>query len=230
MALKGKKKARKRGSQARRRPAAPPRPTYGGREKKRWYQTTSGLVLAFILIATVAILTIWFVASSRSEKQELQTTQDALNGFTSNVRAVGQDIDPIVGELSGASALADDELVEKTKAWKKELATAHSTLSQALPPESATTAHSLMLQAILMYSQAADQYALLPEVDKDARERLSGAAASTVSAANNVFTQAITIIDEARADAELSASGLTPPGAGPGATSEDTIEIPAETP
>lgn len=234
MALKGKKKASRRGSQARRRPAAPPRPTYGGREKRRWYQTTSGLVIAFVIIAMVAIATIWWVADSRSDAKALETTQTELQNYTSSLRATTQSITPIVQDLAAAGELDDEAIAKDSKKWKNELATAQTTLSQALPPEDLIPVNAMFLQAFLLYAQSAEQYALLPEVEGDARDRLAAQASTTQQAAGNVFANAIQLLDAAREDAELAASGLTPPGGTSletqAGTTTTTIEDTGETP
>ena len=231
MALKGKKKARRRGSQARRRPAAPPRPTYGGREKRRWYQTTSGLVLGFIVIAAVAIFVIWRVADSRSDAQALETSQNELQDYTSRIRATTQSLDEIVGEIASAGQLKDDELAEKIKPWKDELATAQTGLSQALPPADLETANGLITQSVLLYVQAVEQYELLADLEGNAREQLASEAARSVSTATTIFQSAVALIDDARDEAELGASGLTPPGSPAGGLPSGTeIEVPGSTP
>lgn len=233
MALKGKKKASKRGSQARRRPAAPPRPTYGGPDKRRWYQTTSGLVIAFVVVAVTAILVIWFVSNSRSDAAALETTQTELQDYTSSLRSTTQSITPIVQDLAAAGELDDAAIEKDSKKWKNELATAQTTLSQALPPEDLIPVNAMFLQAFLLYAQSAEQYALLPELEGNVRDRVAAQASTTHQAAGNVFTNAIQLLDDAREDAELSASGLTAPGAttlesqtGTTTTIEDTGETP----
>ena len=82
MALKGKKKSRVRGSQAKRRPASAPRPAYGSHEKPRWYQTTQGMVIGFIIAAVLVVFVWWFVADKRSESQARETKQEQLQAYT----------------------------------------------------------------------------------------------------------------------------------------------------
>lgn len=231
MALKGKKKARRRGSQARRRPAAPPRPTYGGRERRRWYQTTSGLVLGFIVAASVAIFVIWWVADSRSDQQALETTQNELQDYTSRIRATMQSIEGPVSQLSAAGELDDDELAQKIESWRNDLSTAQTSLSQALPPSELETAHGLITQSILSYIQAVEQYELLPDLEGNTRKQLAAEAARSVQTGTSVFSSAIALLDDAREDADLGASGLAPPGS-PAGTAPGTapIEVPGATP
>ena len=227
MALKGKKKSRTRGSQARRRPASAPRPTYvGGREKPRWYQTTTGLVIGFI-IAVAAIISVWaIVANSRSASQELADRQEALRLYTDELRTVTDTLGPVTTELATADTLNPEQLEAKTKDWAETLTAAQSQLSQSLPPAGMEPLNALAVQAVLLYTQAAEQYALLPELEGNAARQVSGKAAGSFQAANGIFVSIIQLIDTEREDAELEASGLTAPGSAP--QQPGTIEVPTD--
>lgn len=212
MALKGKKKSRSRGSQARRRPAAAPRPTYGGSGKARWYQTTIGLVVAFIAIVTVAIFVWWFVASNRNEARELEAAQQQIETYTGSLEASIQNLTPVVGEMAAAAAVKDEELAEKVKVWKNELSTAQTTVAQAAPPPGLEAMGGLLTQAVLLYVQSAEQYALLPKLEGDIRDQVAAKAAASFSAANGIFASSIAILDAERQENDLDSSGLQTPG------------------
>lgn len=229
MALKGKKKSRSRGSQARRRPASAPRPTSGGGSKLRWYQTTTGLVVAFLVAVTVVILAWWFIADNRSEAEALETTQAELTDYTETVETTIQDVTPVAADLAGAAELKDDQLAEKAKTWKSQLSTAQTAVAQAAPPTGIEAMNGLLTQAILLYVQSAEQYELLPQLEGRVREEVSAKAAASFLAANNIFSSAIEILDTARVDNELSSSGLQTPGTAPEATMPPgELEVPGE--
>lgn len=213
MALKGKKKSRARGSQARRRPAAAPRPSYGGNKKARWYQTTAGLVIGFLIAATVIVFVWWWVADSRSDAQALETRQADLQSYTSNLRAVMQTLTPLASELGTAATLKDDELPKKAKEWKNQLAEVQTTLSTAVPPPELAPLSGLLAQSLSLYGQSIEQYELLPDLEGKTRDEISAKATASLSAGNTILTAVIQLLDAERQDADLSVSELTVPGA-----------------
>ena len=215
MALKGKKKSRSRGSQARRRPAAAPRPTYGAGAKPRWYQTTTGLVAAFVVVAVAGILVWWVVADNRSEAAELERTQDGLETYSTTLEGLVSDINPVATDLATASSLKDDQLSTKAKEWKNQLSTAQTSMAQSLPPEGLEPLGGLLNQALLLYVQSAEQYELLPQLEGKARTEVAAKAAASFQGANNIFASAIEILDSERLDNEMDASRIQTPGLPP---------------
>jgi hypothetical protein len=224
MALKGKKKSRVRGSQARRRPAAAPRPTYGGREKPRWYQTTAGMVIGFLVIASLIIFVWWFVADTRSESQALEDEQAALQTFTSDLRATITDLTPLTAELATAGSLKDGQLADKTEEWNEQLGEVQTALAQLAPPQDLASLTGVLSQSMVLYGQSIENYDSLPNLEGRARQTMSTAALSSFNAANNLFGVVIELLDQARSDAELSSSGLTPPSAEPAPVEEPASE------
>ena len=226
MALKGKKKSRTRGSQARRRPAAAPKPSYvGGREKARWYQTTQGLVIAFIVAAATIIFLWWFIADSRNDAQALEDKQEGLKTYTDQLRTVIDTLDPVAGELATAEGLSDEELAKKSEEWRESLTRAQSQLSQQVPPAGLEPVNALAVQAILLYVQSAEQYGLLPSLDdSNVQSEMTGKAVGSFQAANGIFGSIIQLIDTERTEADLSVSGLTAPSGQP--QQPGTLEVP----
>ena len=228
MALKGKKKSKVRGSQARRRPAAAPRPTYkGGHERRRWYQTTQGLVFAFLIAMAAIIFVWWFVANSRSDARELETRQEALKTYTNDLRATIDALGKTTGELGGAATLSDEELLDKAKEWKQSLTAVQSDLAAKIPPEGLEPVGGLFSQSVLLYGQSAELYEMLPDLEGAAREKISAKATATLSAASSIFASAIQLVDGEREDAELPPSGLSvPPSTPTDPGASETIELP----
>ena len=211
MALKGKKKSRRRGSQARRRPASAPRPTAVAR-RRPWYQSTRGRTWGGIAALAVVGLIVWAVTNQSSEASKLEQRQEALDTYTGQVRTVLQSLTSPVGQLAGASSIPTDELTATAKEWDSGFSGAQKALSQANPPGDVQPVNELLLRSILMYVQAADSYELAPELPGEAREKLLSQAGVQVQNADAVFASAIAVLDQARADADLSASGLASPG------------------
>lgn len=229
MALKGKKKSRNRGSQARRRPASAPRPTVGPRRRPRWYRTTSGRIAGSLAALVVIGLIAWAVTNQRAEATKLEEKQEALDAYTGQVRVLLQALTPPVGEMTGANTIPPDDLAATAKSWDKGFSAAQSSLSQANPPSALQPVNGLLLRSILMYVQAADTYELVPEVTGAARDQLLTQAGVQVQNADAVFAGAIAVLDEARAEADLSGSGLSSPSesaapAPPGAEAETETE------
>ena len=217
MAVKGKKKSRSRGSQARRRPAAAPRPNYGGPAKKRWYETTTGLVLAFLTVAVVGIVAWWFIADNRSEAQELEATQDGIEAYTSALQGLFSNVTPVATDLATASELEDAQLTDQAKQWKNQLSTAQTSVATETPPPGLEALSGLTSQALLLYVQSAELYELLPQLEGNARTEVAAKAAASFQAGTNIFTSAIEILDNERLDNEMDSSGLQTPGTDPDA-------------
>lgn len=212
MALKGKKKSRARGSQARRRPGAAPRPSYGTKEKPRWYQTTAGIVIAFIAVVSIAILVLWFFADQRSETRALETQKEELDGFTGQLRGVLANLTPVANELSTAGELSDKELGESASRWREQLTESQASAATLAPPEEIDVVTGLLTQSVALYQQAVQQYALVPSLEDRAREQVAASATASLASANTIFASVIELLDEQRQEVDMNVSGLQPPG------------------
>jgi hypothetical protein len=224
MALKGKKKSRARGSQARRRPAAAPRPTHGGRDKPRWYQTTAGLVIGFLAAMVLIIFVWWFVADSRSDTKAREDQEAALQTFTTDLRTVISNLTPLTSELATATGLDDKELADKTDAWNEQLSSVQTSLAELSAPRDLAALGGIISQSTLLYGQAIDGYGSLPDLEGQARKTVSASATSSFNAANNLFSVAIQLLDQARSEADMSASGLTAPASEPPAPTPEPTQ------
>lgn len=225
MALKGKKKSRSRGSQARRKPAAAPRPAYGAKAKPPWYKTTAGMVIAFVVLASLAIFILWFTADQRSEEQALETQKEELDTFTGQLRGLVQSLTPVATDLSTASELEDAELEKQVESWKNQLSETQTTAAQLLPPSGLEVVNGLLTQSILLYVQSAEQYELLPSLEGKTREQVAAKAGASFSSANSIFASIIELLDAQRAEVEMNESGLSTPATGAAPTGE---EVPHE--
>ena len=212
MALKGKKKSRVRGSQARRRPASAPRPSYGSREKPPWYQTTQGMVVGFLVIVSLIIFVWAWVADSRSDSEARAAQREALQSYTTDLRAFIQELDPIASVITASASLSDKELEKEVDAWKDELS-GISVISEMSPPEELSAMTGLVDVVMGLYGQSIEQFELVPTLEGKIREEVSAKATASYLTANNVLVGIIGSVDAARASADLGPSGLTPPAA-----------------
>jgi hypothetical protein len=215
MALKGKKKSRARGSQARRRPAAAPRPSYGGRDKPRWYQTTSGLVIAFLVVVTLVITTWWLVANNRNDARALETQKEEIQTFTTDLRSLFQNMTPLMTEMQGAGTMNDIDLFQNTKAWAKQLPEVESASASVAFPNSMASTASLVSQSFILLQESIDLYALIPELEGEARKKAEDSASASFQSSTVSLTVLIGLLDEERDELGLSLSGLTSPGTQP---------------
>ena len=215
MALKGKKKSRARGSQAKRRPAAAPRPTYGGRDKARWYQTTPGLVIGFLVIASLVIFTWWWIADNRSETRAREAQVEEIQAFTADLRSLFQTMTPLMSEIQGAGLLNDIDLFQNTKAWKKQLPQVESASAAVVPPTQLASTASLISQSFLLVSESIDLYASTLDLQGDERDTVSDSASATFQASTVSLSVLIGLIDQERTELDLPPSGLVAPGTQP---------------
>jgi hypothetical protein len=214
MAVKGKKKKSSRGSQARRRPAAAPRPVLQSRSRVAWYRTPIGIIISVILSLTLIGLVIWSVTSSRSETARLEERQNELEDYTSQLRALVQTLTPAATEMGAAGSLPPDEMADNVTEWNRTFGDAQTTLAQTQPPEDLRPLNQLLLQSILLYVSSAETYELVPDLEGTARRNIITQANVQWTSGNNVFASAIALLDQELEDADLRPSGLRAPGAG----------------
>ena len=227
MAIKGKKKSQSRGSQARRRPAAAPRAVAAGRRGPVWYRTPQGRAIIIVALLIVAGVITGIVLNAKSNSQKLADRQDAVERYTGSVRALLQAAAPTAGEMQSAPLKADDPaaldtLKEQAPKWIESLNDAVDRAQSLRPTPGTALANSLFQQSITFYASAAHFYELVPDEPEATRQELLHHAQIVRDQANNVWTNAGSLLDEIRHDLELSSSGLTSP-----ATAAAAIPSPA---
>src|SRR5919106_43955 len=214
MAIKGKKKPARRGGQARRRPVSAPRPVAHVR-KPPWYRTTQGLVVAGAAAIAVVIVALWAIANARSNAAELEDRQAALRSYTERVQGLLQVVNGPASDMAAAGGLSDRELTRQTKSWREVFTGAQAQLSQLAPEAGTESANRLVQNAFFLYGSASEAFALVPDADGGIKDRLKAQGATQAAAASGVFNEAITLLDDARRDADMSRSGLSAPGGAP---------------
>ncbi|MDQ4095728.1 MAG: hypothetical protein M3174_05975 [Actinomycetota bacterium] len=224
MAIKGKKKSQKRGSQARRRPAAPPRPAVAPR-RTAWYRSQTGIAILGILALAIITVVVLRVQSAREASEELERRQDALDTYTDQVRTVLQSLRPAAAGMATAPpALEEPELAEELEKnaadWTKRIEEAQTQLGGAAPSgrvielePSVQNINNLYAQSISMYLTAARTYQLAATLDGTAQADALASATAQRGQASAVWTEATALLDKRRSSAEIDPSGLTAPDA-----------------
>ena len=241
MAIKGKKKSQNRGSQARRRPAAPPRLAVQPRTRTRWYRSQTGIATLGILAILAIGVTVWAVQNASDKAAALENKQEALDGYTDRVRGVLQTLRAPVGNMAGAPPqLQEPEqaeaLAEGAAGWMRDLEKAQTSFGKIAVDPELQSIHDLYAHSIQIYISAARTYELAgTTTDEEARVDTLGLANTQRDEAGAIWTEATALLDQRRDAAELDPSGLTAPnapagGAAPPAPGEIPTEIPTGIP
>ena len=219
MAIKGKKKSQKRGSQARRRPAAPPRPAVQPRRTGPWYRTPTAIaIMGIIAIIAIGIVVIT-IQGNREDEEALEKKQNALTEYTDRVRNVLQSLRIPVEAMAAAPATFEEpeqaeDLAKDAEGWSKDLEKIQGEFVGIAPEPAVRAAHSLYLHSITTYITAARAYSIAATTeDPNTSTETLALASAERDYASSLWTEATTVLDEQRNGAELDLSGLNPPGA-----------------
>jgi hypothetical protein len=212
MAIKGKKKSR--GSQARRRPSTAPRPVAAARRNEPWYRTTTGRLIAGTVLAVIAGLVIWAVVAAQSRSEDLAAEQDRLVDYTSEIRSILQLVRVPASEMTQAPTSAKDgigSLEKDAVTWLSALTNAQQQIQGVPAPPGMDSINAAFLQSINTYAGAGRTYELAVKVDGDVLEEILARAGEQREQAGSQWQLATDLLDQERADADMSASDLPVP-------------------
>jgi hypothetical protein len=236
MAIKGKKKSQKRGSQAKRRPASAPRQAPVAR-RVPWYRSQAFRVLALLTLLIVGSIIIVLVKNAQDAKDELAAKQDKLDAYTTQVKALVLDVQGPATEMAtiqpaGITPEQVDKLTKSSDNWTKVLGTAQGKLVEFPQAAGTTEATALFGQSLQLYVTAAKTYQLALELSGDQQVQAIQTAGEIKAQAGTLWTQATTSLDAALAKQELEPSGIPPPDAPtsttPGAGQPLPTDIPTD--
>jgi hypothetical protein len=214
MAIKGKKKQQTRGSQARRRPAAPPRPVVAAR-RLPWYRTDRGRLLAIVAVAVMLGGAWWAIAGARAEQAQRERRQSAIEDYTGRVRALLQTVRPAADGMAQAPTTADAKgvaaLGRQARSWIESLRSARAQAAGHRVAVEAAPADRLYGEAIDVYRDAAETYRLVPAAPRPLQAKLLERASAQRDHAGVVWATATQVLDAERARLELGPSGLAAP-------------------
>lgn len=230
MAIKGKKKSQNRGSQARRKPAMAPRPAPGKAQKPPWYKTTAGQTIAAISAMILVLVILVSVNNARTEARERDQLESSYDAYTDQARSLLQNITGPASEMAAAAQTAPEDLAASAKDWNEAFVGAQTQVSQLLPPEDASASHELFAQSMGLFASAANTFTAAAELEGDQQTELLTAASAQVSAASQVWSAGVTVLDEALDANDLPPSGLrspteAPPSGMPTPEAEATVPV-----
>jgi hypothetical protein len=215
VAIKGKKKAGSRGSQARRRPAAAPRPVSGTRRKEPWYNTATGRVIAALLVVLVLSGIGAVIAVNRSNANERSNKVEAIEEYVDVLESIVQSTAPSAAAMTQVTPNAPADQLESLRAdarqWGESFEAAASRTSSATPPPEVASVNPFFTQSLQVYLSSARLMGDASSVDGDLAALLTRASEIRAQA-DSVWSSAVAQLDEELADLGGDPSGLQSPG------------------
>lgn len=163
----------------------------------------------------ILLIVAWLVKNSRDDAAALERRQDALEEFTSEVSTLQQAMAPPAGEMVAAT-VDTPNLKTETNRWIKSFGAARDNFAEAsiTAPSGLDVAHQMFFQAMLQYIAAAETYKLAADLEGSVQSRAIERATAQVAGSDQLWQNAITLLDQERQDADLGASGLQVPSVG----------------
>jgi hypothetical protein len=221
MAIKGKKKQQSRGSQARRRPAMAPRPSYAGRGRDPWYRTAGGRVAAAIIVVVLIAALGGTIAAINSNNSAQQEKKAAVNDYTARVRTTLQELSQPVASLAAFPPQPSQrqlrQLPDAIVTWRNGIEGAQSSSSELRPPEDLQNVNVMFVESIIEYLSAINSYEAVTRVkgesraDRRLRELLIRNASDDRNRATALWTTGVALLDETRQELGLDPSRITNP-------------------
>lgn len=188
--------------------------------KPPWYKTTAGQSIAAIATLILIVIALVLFNNSRDAAAEREAAQQRLETYTEQVRALLQRITTPASGLSAAATAPPGDLASKAEEWSTAFTAAQTEVGQFVSPPEASNSRDLFLEAMRLFAAAGDTMAVAAELEGEQQTRLMTAASGQVTSASGVWDAAVAILDEARDEADLDASGIQPPATAPGAAAQ----------
>jgi hypothetical protein len=169
------------------------------------------LVFLVVLISAVAL-----VAHVRNSSKNRTASQDQLEIYTGKIRSILAKITPTATEMAGAPTSNSDPaavtaLTKSTTNWAKTWEATVTELQQIPPAPGATTASQLFTESVQLYSTTVQTFKVVPDIAASQQDALLGTAQAQLSEAGQLWTTGVAVLDQARDDVGLKASGLRSP-------------------
>jgi hypothetical protein len=216
VAIKGKKKSGSRGSQARRRPASAPRPVAVARKKEPWYHTSTGRVIAAILVTLIIAAIGSAIVVARGNANEEKDKREAVEDHVDELTSIVQSVAPAAGamaQITGSSPPEQlAELDELSKGWIESFEGAAGRLSGATPPEEVAQLNQFYTQSMQLYLSAARLMGDAAALEGKARADVLTRATEIRAQAEGIWTSTTALLDEELTELGGDPSGLQSPG------------------
>lgn len=205
-----------------------PRPTTGRTQKPPWYKTTAGQTLAAISVLVLLVVALVMVNNARQEAREKEQAQETLENYTEQIKALQTRLSEAATEMAAVVVTPSEDLAADAKEWTTVFTGAQAETAQFFAPEEATASGQLFTQSINLFKGAAETLAVAADLEGEQQQQLISAASTEVQSAAGVWDAAVSVLDEARDEVDLGASGIsspismTPPPTDPGAETPDS--------
>jgi len=190
-----------------------PRPVTGRAQKVPWYKTTKGQTIAAISALILVVVGLAMFSNAKKEADELKQTQEALENYTDQVNALQQRISQPATEMANAAAAGDapEDLAADAEEWTTVFTGAQAETAQFFAPEGATASGQLFTQSINLFKAAAETLTVAAGLEGKEQTALISAVSTQVQTAGGVWDAGVTVLDDARDESDLGASGVTSP-------------------
>jgi hypothetical protein len=219
MAIKGKKKQQRRGSQARRRPAVAPRGPAARATHVPWHGTPGGRVAAAIIVVILIAAIGGTIAAVSSNNRAEQDRAAVLDAYTGQVRTLLQEVS---GPATQMAAFPAEPSAQELKAlpdlvvrWRNGLRSAQNGADLLQPPDRLRQVNVLFVESIVEYLSTVETYEVASTVEGNARQRILDTAVDDRNRATALWTTAVALLDQERDESGLSASNIGSPILGP---------------
>ena len=188
-----------------------PRPVTGRAQKVPWYKTTKGQTIAAISALVLVVVGLSMFSSARKEADEREQAQASLEDYTDQIRALQTRVAEPATEMAAVVTEVPEDLAAKAKEWNTAFTEAQGETSQLFAPEGADASGQLFTQSINLFKAAAETLAVAGGLEGKQQQDLISAASTQVQSAGGVWDAGVTILEDARDDAELGAAGISSP-------------------
>ena len=190
-----------------------PRPQAAAR-KPPWHKTTAGLSILAIgsLIALIVIVAV--VVDRRNDNRLQAQREEELETYTSDVKALVQEItEPATAVASAAAGAASGQAPsgEDAAGWVKAFDDAQTKLFQLIGPQGGAAANSVFQQSILMYRAAAKNFELAADAEGPLASELQTQGATLAGTAAALWESAKSVLDDVREEVGLGPSDIRSP-------------------
>ena len=188
-----------------------PRPVTGRAQKVPWYKTTKGQTIAAISALILVVVGLAMFSNARKEADERAQAQKTLENYTDQVDALQERISQAATEMAAAAASPTEDFEADLEGWTTTFTGAQAETAQFFAPEEASASSQLFTQSINLLKVAAETLVVAAELEGKEQQNLISAVSTQVQTASGVWDAGVTVLDQARDEAELGASGVSSP-------------------
>ena len=188
-----------------------PRPVTGRAQKVPWYKTTKGQTIAGITALILVVVGLAMFSNAKKEADERKQAQETLENYTDQVNALVQRISQPATDMAAVAATPPEDLAADAKDWTTTFTGAQSETAQFFAPEEATASSQLFTQSINLLKAAAETLSVAATLEGKQQQDLISAVSTQVQTAAGVWDAGVTVLDDARDEVDLGASGVPSP-------------------